>query len=385
MDNRRTTLARWVEIDLAAIAHNVAQVRRLLGPEVRLMAVVKADAYGHGLVQASRVALSQGADMLGVTHPEEGIILREAGIAAPILVFRPLLPGEEETAVAFDLTPSISEPEQARRLAAASRKAGRAFPVHLKVETGMGRTGFLPEVLRELAGELFSIRELKWEGIYTHFASAAGDPDFTRHQFLLFSDVVRDLAERGIYFPLRHACNSAAALLYPEMRLDMVRIGTLMYGQLPAGVETDFLGLKDAWSFWTRVIHLQQVRRGTTVGYGRTYRVRRDTTLAVLPVGYSDGFGIDVTPRPSRLLDLVKVLVKTAGAYFGIPWGTQFVSINGKPVPVVGRVGMELSCVDVGKLPDIEIGAPVQLQARRTVLKASIPRLFTGVEEQEGI
>ncbi len=385
MDNNRTNPARWVEIDLAAIAQNVAQVRRLLGPEVRLMAVVKADAYGHGLVQVSRVALSQGAAMLGVTHPEEGITLREAGIAAPILVFRPLLPSEEEAAIAFGLTPSISETEQARRLAAVCRRAGRALPVHLKVETGMSRTGFLPEVLRKEADGLFSLRELEWEGIYTHFAAAAGDPDFTRRQFRLFSGVVRDLAERGIYFPLRHACNSAAALLYPEMRLDMVRIGTLLYGQLPAGVASDPVGLKDAWSFWTRVIHMQRVRRGATVGYGRTYRVRRDTTLAVLPVGYSDGFGVDVTPRPSGLLDLAKVLVKTAGAYFGIPWGMQYVNINGRPAPVVGRVGMELSCVDVGKLPDIEIGAPVRLQARRTVLKASVPRLFTGVQEKEGI
>lgn len=382
MDNHTANHTRWVEIDLGAIAHNVEQVRKLLGPEVRLLAVVKADAYGHGLIEVSRVALARGASMLGVTHPEEGAILREAGITAPILIFRPLLPGEEEITIAYGLTPSVGSPEQARRLADAASRACRAIPVHLKVETGMGRTGFRPDVLRREADELFSLPRLQWEGIYTHFAAAAADPGFTRSQFRLFMDVIRDLAEHGISFPMRHVCNSAAALLYPEMHLDLVRIGTLIYGQFPAGISGEPLDLRDAWSFWTRVVYLQHVRRGETVGYGRTYRVRRDTTLAVLPVGYSDGFGVDVTPRPSGVLDLLKVLVKTAGAYFGIPWGTQFVAINGRMAPVVGRVGMELSCVDVGKLPDIEVGVPVRLQARRTLIGSSVPRLFTGVQEE---
>lgn len=382
MNNHTSNHTRWVEVDLGAIAHNLEQVRSLLGPEVRLLAVVKADAYGHGLVQVSRVALARGASMLGVTHPEEGVILRDAGITAPILVFRPLLPGEEEIAIAYGLTPSVGSLEQAQRLADAASGACRTIPVHLKVETGMGRTGFRPEALRREADGLFSLPQLQWEGIYTHFASAAGDPGFTRSQFRLFMDVVQDLAEHGIFFPLRHVCNSAAALLYPEMHLDLVRIGTLLYGQFPAGISGEPLDLKDAWSFWARVVHLQHVRRGETVGYGRTYRVRRDTTLAVLPVGYSDGFGVDVTPRPAGVLDLLKVLVKTAGAYLGIPWGTQFVAINGRMAPVVGRVGMELSCVDVGKLPDIEVGVPVRLQARRTLIRSSVPRLFTGVQEE---
>lgn len=375
--------ARWVEIDLKAIAHNVEQVRMLLGPGVGLLAVVKADAYGHGLVEVSRVALARGASMLGVTHPEEGVALRESGITAPILVFRPLLPGEEGIAIAYGLTPSVSSLEQARRLSAAAERASRPVAVHLKLETGMGRTGFLPEALKREAAELFSLPCLRWEGIYTHFAAAATDPGFTRSQFRIFLDVVRYLEEGGVFFALRHVCNSAAALLYPEMRLDLVRVGTLLYGQFPAGIRGEPLDLRDAWSFWARVIHLQRLRRGESVGYGRTYRAKRDTTIAVLPVGYSEGFGVDVSPRPSGMLDLLKVMAKTAGAYFGMPWGTQYVSVNGTAAPVVGRVGMELTCVDVGKIPDIEVGVPVRLQARRTLIRSSVPRLFTGVQEGE--
>lgn len=384
MTEDRMLHSRWIEVDLDAVAHNVSQVREFLGEGVRLLAVVKSDAYGHGIVPVARTALAKGASMLGVTHPEEGMSLREAGITAPILVFRPLLPGEEEAVLRYGLTPSVSSLEQAVRLADAGRRYGKRVPVHLKVETGMGRTGLKPAALKDAAAELFSLAELEWEGIYTHFASAAGDPSFTRHQFRVFQDVVRHLAERGVVFSLRHVCNSAAALLYPEMRLEMVRVGTLLYGQLPAGVPQNSLELAGTWSFWARVLHLQRVQKGDTVGYGRTHKVRRDTLLAVIPVGYSDGFGIDVSPRPVGMGDLIKVMGKIVLNYLGFPVGTGYVIINGASAPVVGRIGMELSCVDVGKIPGVEVGTPVLLQARRTVIRASVPRVYRGEMLPEG-
>ena len=251
--------------------------------------------------------------------------------------------------------------------------------MHLKIETGMGRTGFSPEALRGVLDKLLSLPGLRWEGIYTHFAAASGDPNYTRRQYRIFNGVVEELRERGVDIPLRHVCNSAATLLYPELHLEMVRVGNLLYGQLPAGVKEnalpDGLRLKDPWSFWTRVVHLQPVRRGDTVGYGRTHRITRDTVLAVLPVGYSDGFGLDVTPRPAGVIDLLKVLAKTAGSFFGLPLGIHHVSINGRTVPVLGRVGMELTCVDVGKLPAVGVGTPVRLPGRRTAIRATVPRV----------
>lgn len=371
---------RWVEIDLTAIAGNVTAVRGLLKPGVRLLAVVKADGYGHGLVQAARAAAARGADMLGVTHPEDGAALRDAGIDAAVLVFRPLLPGEEEMAVQQGLTLSISSLPQARRLSAAAERYGRQAAAHLKIETGMERTGFTPGALRSALDKLLTLPCLRLEGIYTHFAAACGDPLFTRRQYRIFRGVVEELQERGVHIPLRHVCNSAATLLYPELHLEMVRVGSLLYGQLPAGIRKSFLPdgmrLEDTWSFWTRVVHLQPVRRGSTVGYGRTRRIRRDTVLAVLPVGYSEGFGFDVAPRPAGLTDLVRVLAKTAGAFIGIPTGINQVSINNKNAPVLGRVGMELTCVDVGKLPEVGVGTPARLQARRTAIKDSVPRVY---------
>jgi alanine racemase len=371
---------RWVEIDLEAIAGNVAAVRGLLKPGVRLLAVVKADGYGHGLVPAARVAVTRGADMLGVTHPEDGAALREAGIGAAVLVFRPLLPGEEEMVVRQDLTPSISSLPQAQRLSAEAARYGRQVAVHLKIETGMERAGFTPAALRGALDKLLALPSLRLEGIYTHFAAAAGDSPFTRRQYQLFCGVVEELQERGVRIPLRHVCNSAATLLYPELHLDMVRVGNLLYGQLPAGIKQrslpDEMRLEDPWSFWTRVVHLQPVRRGSTVGYGRTGRVQKDTVLAVLPVGYSEGFGLGVAPRPAGLIELFKVLAKTAASFIGIPTGINHVSINNRNAPVLGRVGMELTCVDVGKLPDVGVGTPVRLLARRTAIKDSVPRVY---------
>jgi alanine racemase len=378
--------ARWIEVNLDAVGQNAAAVKEMLGPEVALMAVVKADGYGHGLIPTARVALSHGASMLGVTHPEEGIALRADGITAPVLVFRPLLEGEEEAVVCNNLTPSLSNLAQAERLAAAAARAGLRLPVHLKIETGMSRTGFTPESLRQVADQLFSLSALSWEGVYTHFA-AATDPVFTRRQFAIFQQVVADLQTFGINPPLLHVCNSAASILYPEMHLDMVRVGTLLYGQHPAGVRRSDLNLdsRETWSLWARVLLLQPVPKGATVGYGRTYRAKQGTVLAILPVGYSDGFGIDVTPHPADFVDLLKVLVKTAGTYLGMPWGNRLVTINGRHVPVVGRIGMELSCVDVGKLRSVEIGTPVCLPARRTVLKASIPRVYVSDTRTSGL
>lgn len=374
----------WVEIKLNAVGHNTAQVKELIGSEVKLMAVVKSNAYGHGLIPVAQTVLGQGADALGVTHLEEGIALREAGIDVPVLVFRPLLPGEQDAVLRFGLTTSVSSLAQAELLSEAALRIGVNASVHLKIETGMGRTGFVPESLMEVAELLFSLPGLEWEGIYTHFASAAGDPSFTRQQFQIFQSVVQDLAGRGIHFSLRHVCNSTAALLYPEMRLDMVRVGTLLYGQFPAGVRNPGLDLQETWSFWTRILHLQQVRRGMTVGYGRTYRVKRDTVLAVLPVGYRDGFGLDVQPRPAGLWDLTKVVGKLILSYLGFPVGSHYVYINNIPAPVVGRIGMELSCIDVGKITDIGIGIPVRIEARRTVVRASIPRLYQESSGEDG-
>lgn len=365
----------WVDVNLDAVGNNTAEVKKILENDVKLMAVVKSDAYGHGMLSTARTVLARGADALGVTHPHEGIALREAGIDVPILVFRPLLPGEEDDMVRYGLTSSVSSFEQAERLSAAAQRYEQKAVAHIKIEAGMGRTGFLPETLIDMADSLFSLSGLEWEGIYTHFASAA-EPSFTRRQFHIFNDVVQGLAERGIEVPLRHVCNSAAALLYPEMHLEMVRVGTLLYGQFPAGVKDQRIQLQDTWSFWTRIIHVQEVRRGMTVGYGRTQRLRHDTVIAVLPVGYSDGFGLDVLSRPSGLLDLGKVVAKTILGYLGYPVGRFYASVNGTSVPVIGRVGMELTCIDVGKIPDIQVGDMVLLNVRRTVLRESIPYAY---------
>ncbi len=326
-----------IEVDLDAIAHNVRAIKAHVGPAVTVIAVVKANAYGHGALEVARTALRHGAGRLAVARAEEGIHLRHAGITAPILVMNYTLPDEIEAAIAHDLTLTVTDRLSAERLSALGEQIGRALPVHVKIDTGMGRFGLLPDEALPFIEQAAALPGVWIEGLYTHFAVAdLPDKAYTLGQFGIFQDVRARLAAAGYHIPVCHVANSAAALDLPEMHLDAVRVGIAMYGLRPSNEVEPAVPLRPALALKSHVARVRTLPAGSSISYGRTYITPRAMPVALIPVGYGDGY--------HRLLS-------NRGA----------VLINGQRAPIVGRVCMDQFVVDISQAGPVALGDEVVL------------------------
>ncbi len=325
-----------VEVDLDAIRSNV----RVLKPDgVELMAVVKANGYGHGDVPVARAAIEAGAAWLGVALVEEGLRLREAGIDAPILLLSEFPKDSEKDVLASDLTPTVYSAEKAAALADAGRSTGRQVRVHLKVDTGMHRVGIPPQPAVELATSLRN-DEIEIEGVWTHFArSEEVDASTTGEQLGRFRAFVDELETAGIRPRYRHAANSGATIAWPESHLDLVRVGIAMYGIAPGPDLASRVALRPAMCLRSRVSHVRRHRAGEAISYGHTYRLDRDSTIATVPIGYADGY-LRTLSNSGRVL------------------------IRGDRYGVAGTVTMDQLMVDLGDDP-VEIGEEVVLIGRQ--------------------
>ncbi|MCX7933876.1 MAG: alanine racemase, partial [Planctomycetota bacterium] len=328
----------WVEIDLNAIAENVRRFRQAVGPTVEVMCCLKANAYGHGAKEVAPAVLAAGAQRLAVATCEEGEELRAAGISAPLHILGASLPEEVEPAVARDLVLSIHEIGMARIISLEARRQNKIASVHLKIDTGMGRLGILPADAPAAAQEIARFPNLRLEGVFMHFAEA-GDEAYSRHQLGQFQEALRHLAEAGVRVPLRHAANSVASILYPEARFDLIRPGAGIYGyHSPAWVGKRF-PLVPALSWKCLVVQIKDYPEGSHLGYNRTFTTRRPTRVAVLPVGYADGYARAISNR-------------------------GWVLIRGRRAPVVGMISMDYTMVDVTELPEVEVGSVATLLGR---------------------
>ena len=333
------------EVDLASIGRNIAAIRRRVGPGPEIMAVVKADAYGHGAVQVATTALTSGATWLGVALVEEGVVLRKSGIIAPILVFGQLFPSQARRALRYSLSCTVSTYEFAEALSVAATQEGKKGKCHIKVDTGMGRIGVLPRQAASFVRRVAMLPNVEIEGIYTHFATAdADDKSFAREQLSRFMEVIEALRTMGVQIQFRHAANSAACVDMPEARLDLVRPGILMYGLSPFNTERfqkvkREMDIRPALSLKTRVSFVKRVPAGTPVSYGSTYVTREDTVIATLPVGYADGLSRGLSNRGEVL-------------------------IRGRRLPIVGRICMDQCMVDAGNL-EVEVGDEAVLIGRQ--------------------
>jgi alanine racemase len=313
----------WAEVDLDAIAHNARELKEHAGPETELMAVVKANAYGHGAVPVAKTALENGASCLAVNRTLEGVELRQAGLTAPILILGYSLPSEAETIVRWDLTPTVTTVEGALALSAMSDRQGKVTLIHVKVDTGMGRFGLLPDEVVPFVRRIAELPGLKLEGLFTHFAVAdLADKTYTCRQFGLYMQVVRQLEDAGFTIPLKHVANSATNLDLPEMHLDMVRCGIALYGLRPSDEVEPAIPLKPAMALKSRVARVRTLPPGSSISYGCTYTTTRPTPVALVPVGYGDGYHRILSNKGSVL-------------------------IGGKRAPIVGRVCMDQFVVDV--------------------------------------
>jgi alanine racemase len=338
-----TVRPTYAEIDLAAIAANVDLACRLAGPGVQVMAVVKADAYGHGVVPVASTALTAGATWLGVAIPEEAIPLRLAGLTCRIQVLGPIPPGQADLVAAYDLDQCVCDLAQAEALDRAARAHGRRLSIHLKVDTGMRRVGLRPGEVCGVAEKLSGLPSVRLVGLMTHFADAeANEPEFAREQLGRFAEVAHALSavpQGGM--PLRHAANSAALLFLPEARLDLVRPGIMLYGYDPRGRGgLTHPRLRPALRLRTAIGQIQAVPRGQSISYGRTFVAPRDIRVATLPVGYADGLGRLLSNRGQVL-------------------------IRGRRVPIVGRVCMDMTMVDVTDVPEVAVGDEAVLIGRQ--------------------
>lgn len=335
----------WAEIDLKAIANNIRELRRIADPDSRLMAVVKANGYGHGSVEVARCALDNGAKVLGVARIDEAVILRNEGIYAPILIFGYTPPPFYKEIVKFDLTQTVYSLQTAESLSAFALSNNKRIKVHIKIDTGMGRLGILPDsesALREVES-IVRLTGLEPEGIFTHFSMAdSSDKSFSRRQFEIFIEFIDSLKCKGIEFGVRHAANSAGIIDMPETHLDMVRAGIAMYGLYPSGeTMNDKAALLPAMSLKSVIIHLKDVPSGFKVSYGATYETKKPTTIATVPVGYADGYSRLLSSRGQML-------------------------VCGQRAPIAGRVCMDLTMLDVGNIDGVKQGDEVVIFGKQT-------------------
>ena len=343
---RRDQRPTSVEIDLAAIAHNAGVFKKLLSQKTRLMAVVKADAYGHGAVPVAYAALAGGATWLGVALAQEALELREAGISAPILVLGYCEAADYPALIAEDIRITISTQAQGRQLAqaaAAGAAMGKRAKVHLKIDTGMGRIGFLPtsQSLEEIKG-LAGMDTLELEGCFTHFARADEEDFHDREaQQALFASLVDKLKVMGIPVPIAHSANTAAGINFPRAHMDMVRLGIGLYGLSPSKAQCQYLpGLVPALTWKSRLSHTKRLPAGAGVSYGHVWRAAAETPVGTIPAGYSDGLF-------RRFFEGGQVLV-----------GETL-------VPVIGRVCMDQCMVDLSAVPHAVEGDEVVLLGKQ--------------------
>lgn len=338
----------WAEVDLDAIAHNIKEIRKITNPNAKIMAVVKADAYGHGFLEVAKTLLENGADRLAVAVLQEGKQLRSRGVTVPILILG--ASGEEtvEDLINFDITPSVFTYEFAKALSYETERKEKVTKIHIKIDTGMSRIGFLAgENNEEIVDEIIKISKLPYieiEGIFSHFATSDEyDKSYTLLQYGRFMDVCNRLEEKGLNIPIKHICNSAAIMMYPEMHLDMVRPGVILYGMYPSDeVDKSRLDLIPAMTLKSTITHIKEVEPGRGVSYGKEYITDKKTKIATVPIGYADGYLRKLAKHGKMIVDGVKV-------------------------PIIGRICMDQCMIDVTNVHNIDKGDEVIIFGREGV------------------
>jgi alanine racemase len=327
----------WAEVDLDAIAHNIREIRKITNPNAQIMAVVKADAYGHGFLEVTRTLLENGADRLAVAVLQEGKQLRSRGVTVPILLLGASMENDIDDIINFDITPSVCSYEFAKAISYVSEKKEKITKIHIKLDTGMSRIGFVvSENNSQIIDEIEKITKLPYievEGIFSHFATSdEQDDSYTRLQFSRFMSVVQALEKRNIHIPIKHICNSAGIMMYPEMHLDMVRPGIILYGLYPSNeVDKTRLDLIPAMTLKSKITFVKKVEAGRGVSYGKEYITNKVTKIATVPIGYADGYLRKIAKEGKMI-------------------------VHGKKVPIIGRICMDQCMIDVSDVHNIERG-----------------------------
>ncbi len=348
----------YAEINLDAVAHNIREIRRVTEPAARIMAIVKADGYGHGAVEVAKVALYHGADCLGVAIVDEGIQLRDHSIHVPILILGYTPDLMLEQVVQYNLTQTVFAYDTAKKLSDLAIKFNKIISIHIKLDTGMGRIGFQPatHTLEEIK-KIAQLPNVLIEGIFTHFASAdEANKEYTLHQIKVFNVFCDLLEKQGIHIPIKHAANSAGIMDLEEVHLNMVRPGIILYGLYPSEeIQRSKMVLEPAMTLKTRISYIKDVEEGTSISYGRTFTVVEKSRIATVPVGYADGYA-------RKLSNKGRVL------------------IHGEYAPIVGRICMDQFMVDVSHIPNVKEGDDVVLIGKQNNYCITVEELAEAVD-----
>jgi alanine racemase len=328
-------------INHEALRWNLRQIREKIGSQVKILCMVKANGYGHGAVEISQSLASVGANAFGVATLEEAVQLRQAGIQAPVLVLAGVFPDQLDTFLEYKLTPVIHDVISLRGLDKQSSNRQVQLRVHLKVDTGMGRLGFLAAEADQWIGDIKRSKSLQIEGVFSHFSHAESvQGDYTRKQLQIFKQVVEQLRSASVLPALVHLANSAATITLPEAHFDMVRPGLILYGVYPSAEMREQITLKPVLSWQTKILQLKKVPSGASISYGQTFITERESLIATLPLGYADGY-------PRLLSNRGEALVR------------------GERAPIAGRVCMDLTMVDVTDIRNVRQGDEVVLLGRQ--------------------
>lgn len=327
----------WAEVNLSAIRHNMSAIKSLLAPKTQFCPIIKADGYGHGALALAKEAALAGADRVGVALLQEGIELRNAGFTFPILILSATPQEQLLDVVGYNLTQTIYSKEHADALSQAGKTLGRDVLVHIKVDTGMSRIGVSPAEALALCQYVISLPHLCLEGIFTHFATSDSlDKTLAQKQFSRFTSALDAIKDAGITIPLRHCANSAATLDMPEMHLDMVRPGIILYGLWPSSETTKPIELKPAMRLKARFSMVKEISQGAVVSYGATYQASSTRLIGTIPAGYADGY--------TRMLS-----------------GKAEVVVAGKRAPIAGRICMDQCMADITGISGVNTGDEVLL------------------------
>ena len=359
----------WVEVDLAALKHNFRQIRGVVPNSARVMAVVKGNGFGHGAIEPARTFVEAGADMIAVTRIEEAIPIRQAGIDCPCLLFAPVQEGNVQSAIDADLDMTVCDLALAKAISNAAQTIGKTARVWVKVDTGMSRLGVDPQEALSLIKTVGSLPKVTVAGVYTHFASARQHSLATiRRQLEMFRQVLDSLRASRIDFGLASAANSPATLRLPESHLDIVRTGTVLYGQYPSAFVSRSLDLQSAWKLKARICQVRDLPKGSSIGYDGDFRTRHNTRTAVIPLGYADGFTMTPEGQVYRQ-NILRFALKQARRRLTVEIGSH-------RAPVVGRVAMQMTVIDVTCLENVKVGDEVTVPALRIPTNPLIPRVY---------
>ena len=331
----------WADIDLDALINNISEIRRHVGEHTKIMGIVKADGYGHGYLEVAKTLIANGADALGVAFMDEAIQIRKCGIDTPILILGYTHPDYAEELIEKDIMPNCYTRDMAEAMSRAGQKLGKTGKIHIKIDTGMGRVGYRysedEELNRATVEEIIEISKLpnlEIDGLFTHFAVADDDDDeYTKMQYRRFSELCDRVKAAGVKVNLRHCCNSAGLMRFPEFHMDMVRPGIILYGLMPSDfVDKSILNLKPAMALKAKITNIKTVEKGTSVSYGRKYQSESpETKIATVSIGYADGY--------SRILS-----------------GKAEIIAGGQKCRQIGNICMDQCMIDVTNVNNINIG-----------------------------